>query len=77
MDYEVDEEVEVPVRFGQRVNLANRYSSQSTSETPAASTQSATDSQVRPSLSLERLAPGTVMLHGKGTAGLCGAGGAR
>ncbi|SJX61922.1 uncharacterized protein SRS1_12906 [Sporisorium reilianum f. sp. reilianum] len=69
MEYD-EEEVEVPVRFGQRVNLAQRYSSQAQSgaDTAAAprgeaSSSPGTPSQVTPSVSLERLTPGTAMLH--------------
>ena len=78
MDYE-DEDVEVPVRFGQRINLANRSAvaasplpMRSSTEVssvhdPGASqpTGQGEDSKVvRASVSLERLTPGTVMLHG-------------
>ncbi|SPO23342.1 uncharacterized protein UTRI_02020 [Ustilago trichophora] len=79
MDYE-DEDVEVPVRFGQRVNLANRAtfgggspqmrSSVETTHTldsvsrPVTSGQELDFKPVTPSVSLERLTPGTVVLHG-------------
>ncbi|SPO22024.1 uncharacterized protein UTRI_02020_B [Ustilago trichophora] len=79
MDYE-DEDVEVPVRFGQRVNLANRtaFGSGSPQMRSSAETTHTLDSvsrpvtagreldfkPVTPSVSLERLTPGTVVLHG-------------
>uniref|UniRef100_V5ERK5 Uncharacterized protein n=2 Tax=Kalmanozyma brasiliensis (strain GHG001) TaxID=1365824 RepID=V5ERK5_KALBG len=83
MDYD-EEDAEVPVRFGQRVNLSNRagsgfYSAQTQTQTQiveqlpttvkaapdeAPRSGNANDSKIVPSTSFERLAPGTVMLHG-------------
>lgn len=77
---DVDEDVEVPVRFGRRVNLGNRAGSgfyglsvPATLETASAvidqPSKEASDangeySRILPSVSLERIAPGTVVLHG-------------
>ncbi|KAJ9478117.1 hypothetical protein PHBOTO_001664 [Pseudozyma hubeiensis] len=71
LDYD-DEDVEVPVRFGQRVNVGSRAGSgfygssvqtgNEAEKTVGEATPSA--SHLVPSVSLERLTPGTVMLHG-------------